>query len=253
MYEEIFAAPLLDADWQHTALVEPGTVQPTLDVPDAAVACFFPEIIPQLTVGGRAIVELPSTQWFWEIDHAGERLGIFYPGLGAPLASYCLELVIATGCRRVVACGGAGALSPELPMGHHVITVTSALRDEGTSYHYLPPSDIIEANKDVAETLTAVVIEADVPYLTGRTWTTDGIFRETLTRVSRRKGQGCITVEMEAAALIAVAKYRKIKFGQYLYAGDDLSGTTWDNRSWKQATDMRRLLVNLAARAALRI
>ena len=81
----------------------------------------------------------------------------------------------------------------------------------------------------------------------GKTWTTDGLYRETPDRVTRRRRQGCLTVEMEAAALFAVAAWRSISFGQILFAGDDLSGDEWDHRDFVHAVDVQQLLFDLAA------
>ena len=69
-----------------------------------------------------------------------------------------------------------------------------------------------------------------VPYVPGKTWTTDALYRETRGKVERRVAEGCLTVEMEAAAFFAVAAFRGVTFGQLLYAGDDLSGDAWDQR-----------------------
>ena len=76
-----------------------------------------------------------------------------------------------------------------------------------------------------------------MPFATGLTWTTDGLFRETPAKVAARRAEGCLTVEMEAAALFAVAQYRGITIGQLLYAADDLSGDEWDHRGLGQGPD----------------
>jgi uridine phosphorylase len=245
--------PLLEFDPDRSALVEPSATQPRVTAPLAAVACFFPETIEKLTGSGRRILELPSREPLWEIDHNGRRIGLFYPGVGAPLASNSLERVIAAGCQTVVACGAAGAMRDDLSMGHHAIVVTSAVRDEGTSFHYLPPSREVVADPEVVATVSAVVSKRGIPTVAGRTWTTDGLFRETPGRVARRRAEGCVTVEMESSALLAVAAFRQIKFGQLLYAGDDLSGEVWDDRDWRQAVEVRHLLLGLAAEAALAV
>ena len=75
----------------------------------------------------------------YEVELDGRRLGIVHPGVGAPLAAGFLEELVARGARSFVACGGAGVLVPDVALGH-VIVPTSAVRDEGTSYHYLAPS-----------------------------------------------------------------------------------------------------------------
>jgi uridine phosphorylase len=89
--------------------------------------------------------------------------------------------------------------------------------------------------------------------VTGKTWTTDGLYRETRAKVSRRVAEGCLTVEMEAAAFFAVARFRGVSFGQMLYAGDDLSGEVWDPRGWTHDAKGRDLLFRLAAEAVLAI
>lgn len=270
-------APLLEFDSDRAALLEPeesalywasaldlpavgpevspssagSTLQGTGCAPVAAVACFFPEMVARLQGCGRPLLQLPSGQPLWEVEHGGQRLAVFYPGMGAALASYSLELAIAVGCRSIIACGGAGAIQASLSMGRHVVTVTSAIRDEGASYHYLPPSQDVQADPEVAQLVSAVVARRDLPHVAGKTWTTDGIFRETPSRVARRRSQGCLTVEMEASALIAVATFRGVRFGQLLYAGDDLSGERWQSRDWKEATEVRELLIDLAADSAL--
>lgn len=92
-----------------------------------------------------------------------------------------------------------------------------------------------------------------MPFLTGRTWTTDASYRETRARAGRRVAEGCVTVDMESAAFFAVARYRGVRFAQLLYAGDSLAGETWDDRGWTRATDVRERLFWSAADACLRL
>jgi uridine phosphorylase len=135
----------------------------------------------------------------------------------------------------------------------HVVIVDSAVRDEGTSYHYLPPACEVQADTDVVAVLTEMAERAEVPFVVGKCWTTDGFFRETRGKVARRRDEGCIVVDAEAAALLAVASFRGVSIGQLLYAGDDLSGMTWDDRRWKSADAARRSLFDLAATSALQL
>ena len=95
--------------------------------------------------------------------------------------------------------------------------------------------------------------ERGIGYLAGKTWTTDGLYRETPDRVARRRAEGCLTVEMECSAFCAVARFRGATFGQILYGGDDVSGLEWDRRGWDRQTGVRRRLLHLAAEACLRI
>ncbi len=91
------------------------------------------------------------------------------------------------------------------------------------------------------------------PYLIGKTWTTDGIYRETPAKIAQRKAEGCITVEMEAAAFFAVAQFRGVTFAQILYGGDDVSGDVWDNRDWLSRKSVRERLFWLAVEACLNL
>jgi uridine phosphorylase len=188
----------------------------------------------------------------FEIQRHGMRLGVFHPGVGAPLAAAFLEEAIALGFRTFVAVGGAGALLPDLVLGHAVV-VDSAVRDEGTSFHYLAPSRKVEADAAGVAALCSVLDENEVPFVTGCSWTTDAIYRETRARVDRRVAEGCLTVEMEAAAFFAVARFRGVHFGQLLYAGDSLAGPSWEERGWTSVTSIRERLFWLAADACLRL
>ncbi|MGZ4150449.1 MAG: nucleoside phosphorylase [Actinomycetota bacterium] len=186
----------------------------------------------------------------WELSYEGSRLAVVHPGVGAPLAAAFLEELVARGCRSFVACGGAGVLVPDVALGH-VIVPTAAIRDEGTSYHYLPASRTAEPSEAAVGTIVATLERHHVPYVTGSTWTTDAIYRETRAKLARRVAEGCLTVEMEAAAFFAVAAFRGVAFGQLLYAGDDLSGDAWDQRGWDDHAEGRELLFRLAAEAVL--
>jgi uridine phosphorylase len=89
--------------------------------------------------------------------------------------------------------------------------------------------------------------------LTGKTWTTDALYRETAAKVTRRRDEGCLTVEMEAAALFAVARFRGVPLAQVLYGGDDVSGAEWDSRHWDKSTSVRERVFWLAAEACLEL
>jgi uridine phosphorylase len=87
---------------------------------------------------------------------------------------------------------------------------------------------MVAMNPAVVEKLEKVLQKHHVQYETGITWTTDAIYRETKGKIAQMKEEGCIAVEMECAALLAVAKFRDILLGQYVTASDDISGDEWD-------------------------
>jgi uridine phosphorylase len=251
--------PILEFDAAREALIEPSKVwRPVADLPDRAVACFFQDVIEEVCGDGRGRV-VGRLKWehgvhpLYDLERDdGRRVTVFHPGVGAPLAAGLLEEVIAHGCRAFVACGGAGALVPGLALGH-VVVPTAAVRDEGTSYHYAPPSREIEADVRSVSVAVSVLERRGIPHTTGKTWTTDAPYRETAARIERRRAEGCITVEMESAAFFAVARHRGVPFAQYLYAGDDVSGETWDDRAWQSRSSARRELFELAADAVLEL
>jgi uridine phosphorylase len=165
------------------------------------------------------------------------------------MSAALLEEAIGHGIRTVVAVGGAGSLHQELTLGH-VVVPTKALRDEGTSYHYVAPNRWIEAQPRATAAITAILDAHRIPYVAGATWTTDAFYRETRHKIAQRRAEGCLTVEMENAALLAVAQLRGITMGQILYSGDDLSGVQWDSRSWHSHASLREQLTYIAAEAA---
>src|SRR5260221_911911 len=135
--------PILEFDPTPEAIIEPSKIMKPRDVPEHAVACFFQDVITQLSQEHTVTVvkHLRSEigrHPVYELDLQGRRLAVFHPGVGAPLAAGFLEEMIAIGSRKFIVCGGSGVLRSEIAVGH-VLVPTVAVRDEGTSYHYLPP------------------------------------------------------------------------------------------------------------------
>jgi uridine phosphorylase len=249
--------PILEFDDASEALLEPAKLIKRKDVPEYAVACFFADVLGGLVERGaaRVIAHLRSEigrNPIYEIEVNGQRLAVFHPGVGAPLAAAFLEEMIALGSRKFMACGGAGVLASEIAVGHPIV-VNSAVRDEGTSYHYLPPGREVAADPRGIAALEETLRAAGVEYLIGKTWTTDAVYRETPAKIARRRAEGCICVEMEAAAFCAVACFRGVHFGQLLYGGDDVGGEAWDSRHWETHGSVRERLFWLSAEACLRL
>jgi uridine phosphorylase len=111
----------------------------------------------------------------------------------------------------------------------------------------------VQAEPAGVAALEATLNQRAVPYLVGKTWTTDAFYRETPSKIAARKSEGCLTVEMEAASLLAVAQFRAVTLGQVLYGGDDLSGGEWQHRGWQSRRDVRENLFWLAAEACWRL
>jgi uridine phosphorylase len=228
-----------------------------MDIAEHCVPCFFLDVINSLVESGKAKQVAASRSEMgahpiYELEMNGQRVAFFHPGIGGPLAAGLMEENIARGCCKFIACGGAGVLNSDIAVGHLVVP-TSAVRDEGVSYHYLPPSREVLAQPEAVVVIERVLKRHDVPYVTGKTWTTDAFYRETPEKVQRRRDEGCLTVEMEAASFLAVAQFREVIFGQILYGGDDLGGEEWDSREWNSRTSVREKLFWLAAEACLEL
>jgi uridine phosphorylase len=249
--------PLLEHDETGPALIEPARIIRPRDVPIHCVLCFFREVIVKLSGErtARHLFDLNSEMGpnpVYEFDSGGQRVALVHPGVGASLAAAFLEELIAFGCTRFIACGGAGVLNRELAVGH-IVVPDSALRDEGTSYHYLPPEREVKASRVGVNAIVRVLERHQIEHVIGKTWTTDAPYRETPALIRKRKQEGCLTVEMEAAALFAVAEFRKFPLAQMLYGGDDVSGPEWDHRDWHRRASTREKLFWLATEACLEI
>jgi len=249
--------PILEFDDSINAIIEPKKIIKIIDIPENVVICFFNDVIERLKSEGKLklFTNLKSEMGLhpvYEMQYENKRVALFHPGIGAPLSAGMMEEVIALGGKKFIACGGAGVLNKAIAVGHIIVPV-SAIRDEGTSYHYLPPSREVQVNQKAVETIEKVLHKHKCKYLLAKTWTTDAIYRETINKVNMRKVEGCLTVEMECSAFCAVAQFRDVIFGQILYAGDDVSCEEWDSRCWVDRTDIRKSIFDFAVEACLNL
>ena len=249
--------PILEFDAGETAVIEPQKVLPTIDIPEHLVLCFFQDVITSLREAGKLtqVYKLGSEvgpNWVYELDVDGKRLAVLHPGVGAPMAAAFMEEVISLGSKKIIACGGCGVIDPSIGF-EHVVVPETAVRDEGTSYHYLPPAREVAASPSAVAAIEKTMKNHQIQYVLGKTWTTDGIYRETQAKVDKRRAEGCVVVEMETAAFCAVAQFRNAIFGQILYGGDDLTGDEWDSRKWQNQNSTREKLFWLAAEACLQL
>jgi uridine phosphorylase len=138
----------------------------------------------------------------------GQEYGIVGCAVGAAFAVLIAEELFASGCRLLISVTSAGQILPvERPP--YFIVIERALRDEGTSYHYLPPSEYSEADARLTAMALAALTADGVSVRAGATWTTDAPFRETQAAIAAAVEAGILAVEMEAAALYAFAKARE--------------------------------------------
>jgi uridine phosphorylase len=171
-------------------------------------------------------------------------------GLGAPLMAGLAEEFIAWGAQRLVSISMCGSLQTDLNAGD-VVVCDRAVRDEGVSHHYLPAGRDVDASAELASSLQAALTAAGAPPRRGATWTTDATFRETDVEVAHYAAEGVLTVEMETAALFAVARYRGAQAASVFVAGDSLASGAWQAPGDFKALDRSFDLVYEAAITAL--
>jgi uridine phosphorylase len=160
--------------------------------------------------------------------------------VGAPAAALLMEVAIARGVRRMLAVGSAGSLQPDLPLGAAVV-VTGAEREDGTSHHYLPAGEVVVADPDLTALLASCATRRGLAPVRGRAWTIDAPYRETTGAILRHRTAGVAVVEMEAAAMFAVARVRGVRAGLIVAVSDELFGQRW-HAGFSHATYLDALL-----------
>ena len=162
----------------------------------------------------------------YQIDHGGKSFAFYKTYVGAPACVGTVEDTLSEiRTDKYIVFGGAGCLNKEIAHGK-VMVPTKAYRDEGTSYHYAPASDYIPIKN--AEIVAKFMEENGIPYVKGKTWTTDAFYRETVNNFNKHKEDGCISVEMECAALQAMCDFRNLNFYTLFTSGDEVKGTQHD-------------------------
>ena len=157
----------------------------------------------------------------WVGTLGGARVTVQQLPIGAPTATVAFELLIAGGAQVFLLAGVAGSLQPAAAIGS-VIIPTGALREEGVSYHYLPPDADPLPDRELTEALVAAAEARGVTPHQGRVWTTDAIFREMGWKVRQYGAAGILAVEMELAALLAVAQVRGVRLAATMAISDEL-------------------------------
>lgn len=166
------------------------------------------------------------------LDHAagavdGVSVALARISVGAPAAALVLEEAIARGVSNVLVAGSAGSLQRHLPLGSTVV-ITGAEREDGTSHHYLPPGEVVSADPELASMLEECATDRGATPVRGRSWTIDAPYRETVGAIRRHRDSGVSVVEMEAAAIFAVARVRGVRAGLIVAVSDELFGHEWN-------------------------
>lgn len=185
----------------------------------------------------------------YAIEFEGLTIGFFLSRVGAPACVAGLEEVIAMGAKKIVVFGSCGVLNQSV-VGNKIILPSCAVRDEGTSYHYIPEVEEINADRSAVRMAAQCLDKNGIPYVIGKVWTTDAIYRETKRLIEERKKQGCIAVDMECSACLALAEFRRIPVIPFLFGADNLDSAFWEPRD---LTDYGLKFSNQYLRIALQI
>lgn len=155
--------------------------------------------------------------------HIVNGIGVIYlQGIGAPYATTLLEELIAAGATEFISMGTAGGLQSE-----GFFLCTKAIRDEGVSRHYLTQSKYATPSAKLTQKLGGALTTLQIPHTRGVTWTIDAPYRETKKEIAQYQKEGVVTVEMEAAALFAVGKYRKVAVASAFVVSDVIHPNKW--------------------------
>ncbi len=199
------------------------------EVPGGAVLCYRPSLYDHVlrTEGLKPPrrrdlpLPLPST---------GGKVGLVGQfGIGAPAATAVLEQSAALGTSAAVSVGTAGSLQRDLQPGDLVLC-EAAIRDEGVSHHYLPPGRLATAPAEMTAALGAALRESGLAFRPGLSWTIDTPYRETVAEARHYQAEGVLCVEMEAAALFAVAEVRGLRLASAFVISDSLADLVWEPR-----------------------
>lgn len=152
---------------------------------------------------------------------SGNPMGIIWAAPGAPLATHVMEDLIACRGKLFIGVGLLGAIQPSIDVGDYIIP-SLAVRDEGTSYHYLPKNVKALPSNEVVQALKDSCEEMKVKYHIGPLWTTDAFYRETKSKIGYFQEKGVVGVDMETSAIFSLGIYRKVKAGCILVASSNL-------------------------------
>lgn len=154
------------------------------------------------------------------------EIGVGRFWIGAPAAAFTLEEAIACEAKTIFEVGVSGALQTFLQPGD-IVVVTEAIRDEGTSHHYLPPEVKVESSARLRDKLIMYLNKKRIKHFVGPVWSTDGVYRETCGKFRKFKNTGVLAVDMETSAIFAVAKYRNVEAASAQVISDVLTENGW--------------------------
>ena len=242
--------PIMEYDTEKTAVLMPNRHN-RFQLPSKCIYGFLGDYIQAFAAEHKleVVAEYRSMMKMnpvYKMVKDGKEIVLCSAPLGAPASAAILDWLIGHGVSEIIAIGGCGTLI-DIPENEMLIP-TAALRDEGTSYHYLPPAREIALDTKAVNAAKQALDQLGIKSEYVKTWTTDGLWRETKDMVNYRKAEGCAAVEMECAALAACARLRGALFGQILFTQDSLANVELhDDRTWGADSFDKAVAIGLEA------
>jgi uridine phosphorylase len=191
--------------------------------PEGVILCYTGNVIAYATANYTVTTVDGISSGIHLFNETDNRVGIIGNfGIGAPMVIAIVEELIALGAKSFVSIGMAGTLQKDLKIGD-IVVCDRAIRDEGTSHHYLKPSKYAYASPEMTERIKQVLEKQRVDYFTGTSWTIDTPYRETVAEAKQYQKEGIATVDMEASALFAISQYRGVQMGAIFTISDSLA------------------------------
>lgn len=232
-------------DNSRKAIINPEDINsPIKGFPKTVITCFARETfnrileeLPHREIARTSVANLEIP--IYELEFKGQKIGFFNAYVGASACLAILEDIIVFGMENLIVFGTCGVLDSSIEETS-IIIPRSAIRDEGTSFHYSEVSSEIAVNTKFHEEFKSFLDRQAVSYTEGKVWTTDGIYRETVDKMLEHKRNGAICVDMECSAIAALSKFRNINHFQFFYSADNLDAEVWEARSLGNSEDLEK-------------
>ena len=234
---------LEEFDARKSAIINPWDLNCKIEeFPKTVVTCFARTTFERMVAAfegekiaetSMANVEIP----IYKVMIDGVSIAIYNSPVGASACVATVEDLAVMGGERFLFFGTCGVLNQDIDETS-IIVPLAALRDEGTSFHYMEATDEVSLQLANQEVLMAFLRDRHISYSKGKVWTTDGVYRETLGKMKERKEAGAICVDMEASAIAAWAGFRGLDLAYFFYAADHLSEEAWDPRTLSNHSDL---------------
>ena len=241
--------PILEYDDFSPEVIAPDHDMEKVALPEKCLFAFLGDVVNRYAREKKAevvkeLITVSHNIKIYVLHEENEDICLVQSPIGAASSTQVLDTLVSCVCKKVIAVGSCGVLAKIAE--NAFLVPTKALRAEGTSYHYLPPSRYIELDDEPKGVIEKAFAKHGLPFETCTTWTTDGFFRETKDMVKYRLDEGCSVVEMECSALAACCRKRGASFGQFLFTADSLANVhEYDARDFGTDSHEKALLLGL--------